>query len=305
MVDASRETFPPLPLEEWENTKNTLHRFAQIVGKIRLTSTPHANHWWHVTLYVTTRGLTTNPMPYEDITFAIDFDFVDHQLGITTSSGAVESFALEGLSVARFYEEVFSRLSRLGIDVAILDRPFDLVPAKPFSADTTHASYDKEYVERYWRILVQIDMIFKEFAGRFTGKQSPVQLFWHSFDLAVTRFSGRRAPEWEDADRPTREAYSHEVISFGFWPGDANVRAPAFYSYTAPEPAGLPNQPLQPEQAFWTDIGGSSRALLMYDDLREMGSPNSALLDFLESTYHAGARTAGWSEEALTTIRLL
>jgi hypothetical protein len=304
MADTLQETFPPLPLEEWEDTKNTLHRFAQIVGKIRLALAPHSNHWWHVTLYVTTRGLTTSPMPYGDVTFAIDFDFIDHRLEISTSTGAVGAFGLEDLSVARFYEQVFSRLSQLGIEAAIVDKPFDLTPAEPFSADTRHASYDKEYVNRYWRILVQTDVVFKEFSGRFTGKQSPVQLFWHSFDLAVTRFSGRRAPEWEGADRATREAYSHEVISFGFWPGDANFRAPAFYSYTAPEPADLSNKPLQPEEAFWADMGGSSRALLMYDDLRKMESPKTALLDFLESAYRAGARTAGWDEGAFTTLKL-
>jgi hypothetical protein len=298
------DAFPPLPLEEWEDTKNTLHRFAQIVGKVRLASAPHANHWWHVALYLTTRGLTTSPMAHGNATFAVDFDFIDHRLVITTSSGTIESFGLEGLSVARFYEEVFSRLSRLGIDVAIVATPYDLTPEEPFATDTIHASYDKEYVNRYWRILTQVDAVFKEFGGRFTGKISPVHLFWHSFDLAVTRFSGRRAPEREDADRTTREAYSHEVISFGFWPGDANVRAPAFYSYTAPEPAGLADRPLRPEGAFWADAGGSSIATLMYDDVRKKDSPKVALLDFLESAYRAGARTAGWDEEAFATIEL-
>ena len=305
-ADAARagETFPPLPFEEWEDTKNTLHRFAQIVGKIRLASAPHTNHWWHVPFYVSTRGLTTSPMPHGDTTFAIDFDFIDHRLVITTSAGAIESFALEGLSVARFYDQLFSTLSRLGIEVAIVATPYALTPAEHFATDTTHASYGKEYINRYWRILVQTDMVFKKFSGRFTGKTSPVHLFWHSFDLAVTRFSGRRAPEREGADRATREAYSHEVISFGFWPGDANVRAPAFYSYTAPEPAGLADQPLQPEEAFWADADGSSMAMLMYDDLRRMASPKTALLDFLDSAYHAGARTAGWDEEALATIKV-
>jgi hypothetical protein len=303
MTDTLQETFPPLPLEEWEDTKNTLHRFAQIVGKIRLALAPHANHWWHVTLYVTTSGLTTSPIPYRDVTFAIDFDFIDHRLVISTSTGATEAFALEGLSVTRFYERLFSGLRQLGIEVSILDKPYDLTPAEPFSADTRHVSYDKEYINRYWRILVQTDAVFKEFSGRFTGKQSPVQLFWHSFDLAVTRFSGRRAPEWKGADRATREAYSHEVISFGFWPGDADFRAPAFYSYTAPEPAGLTGQPLRPEEAFWADMG-SSRALLMYDDLRKMNSPKTALFNFLDSAYRAGARTAGWNEEAFTTVEI-
>lgn len=300
----AEETFPPLPLDEWEDTKKTLHRFAQIVGKVRLASAPHANHWWHVTLYVTTRGLTTSPMPHGDMTFAIDFDFIDHRVVISTSSGTIESFALEGLSVARFYEQLFSMLSRLGIDIAIVPMPYDLRPAEPFATDTIHASYDKEYVNRYWRTLVQTDMVFKEFSGRFTGKTSPVHLFWHSFDLAVTRFSGRRAPEREGADHATLEAYSHEVISFGFWAGDENVRAPAFYSYTAPEPAGLADHTLQPQEAFWADAGGSSLAMLMYDDLRKMISPRAALLDFLESAYHAGARTAGWDEEAFATIKV-
>ena len=296
--------FPPLPLEEWEDTKNTLHRLVQIVGKIRLASAPHANHWWHVTLYVTTRGLTTSPMPHGDTTFAIDFDFIEHRLVVSTSSGTVGSFGLEGLSVARFYEQVFSTLSRLGIDVAIVATPYDLTPAESFATDTIHSSYNKEYVNRYWRILTQVDMAFKEFGGRFTGKISPVHLFWHSFDLAVTRFSGRRAPEREGADRATREAYSHEVISFGFWPGDANVRAPSFYSYTAPEPASLAHEPLRPEGAFWADAGGSSIAMLMYDDLRKKDSPKAALLEFLESAYHAGTRTAGWDEEAFAAIKL-
>lgn len=303
MADTLQETFPPLPLEEWEDTKNTLHRFAQVVGKIRLALAPHVNHWWHVTLYVTTRGLTTSPMPYRDVTFAIDFDFIDHRLEISTSAGAVEAFALEGLSVARFYEQVFSRLSQLGIEVTILNKPYDLTSAEPFSADTRHASYDKEYVNRYWQTLVQTDVVFKEFSGRFTGKQSPVQLFWRSFDLAITRFSGRRAPEWEGADRATREAYSHEVISFGFWPGDANFRAPAFYTPILRYRART-GGPLQPEEAFWADMGGSSRALLVYDDLRKLDSPKTALLGFLESAYRAGARTAGWDEEAFATVKL-
>jgi hypothetical protein len=288
------ELFPSLSLEEWEDTKRTLHRFTQIVGKIRLASMPPMNHWWHVTLYVTTRGLTTGPMPYDDQTFAIDFDFIAHRLVITTSAGAVEGFPLDGLSVAKFYESLFSTLSPLGIEVDILAKPFDLIPAEPFLTDEIHASYDREYVSRWWRILIQVDQAFKEFAGRFAGKTSPVHLYWHSFDLVVTRFVGRRAPELPGADPVTREAYSHEVISFGWWPGDDTVRAPAFYSYTAPEPQGLTQQQLRPDAASWQEARGSHRAMLMYDDLRLMDAPGDALLEFLQSAYEAGATTAGW-----------
>ena len=297
----SEEFFPPLPLEEWEDTKRTLHRFVQIVGKARLASMPPMNHWWHVTLYVTTRGLTTGPMPHGDRTFAIDFDFIAHRLIVTTSMGSVESFALEGLSVAKFYEGLFSTLSRLGIKVDIRAKPFDLMPAEPFPSDEIHASYDREYVNRWWRILVRVEQAFKEFAGRYTGKTSPVHLFLHSFDLVVTRFVGRRASAVPGIDAVTREAYSHEVISFGWWPGDDKVRAPAFYSYTAPEPDGLTQLPLLPGAAVWFDSGRGSVATLMYDDLRVMDSPREALLDFLQSAYEAGATAAGWDQAAFLT----
>lgn len=297
--DSVEETLPPLPLEEWEETKDTLHRFAQIVGKIRLRSAPFQNHWWHAPLYVSTTGLRTGPMPYEDTIFEIELDFVDHFLLVTSSIGEAQEFPLEdGLTVADFYRQTFECLEKLGINVTIDPQPFDLATSEPFPADTTHATYDMEYAGRFWRILTWIDPVFKEFAGRFTGKSSPVHLFWHSFDLAVTRFSGRRAPERPEADAVTQEAYSHEVISFGFWAGDANLRGPAFYSYTAPEPPGLADQALQPEAAFWNTAGGSSMALLMYDDLRQMESPKSALLAFLESAYQAGARVADWDVEA-------
>jgi hypothetical protein len=290
--------FPPLPLEKWEETKETLHRFVQIVGKIRLRSSPYRNHWWHVPLYISSRGLTTGPMPHRDMTFEVSFDFVAHELGIFTSAGGRMSFALqEGLSVADFYANLFAGLGALDIEVVIDTKPYDLA-GETLDADTAHASYDKEYVNRFWNILVQIDSVFEEFSGRFVGKTSPVHLFWHSFDLAVTRFSGRRAPEREGADSVTREAYSHEVISFGFWTGDENVRAPAFYSYAAPEPEGLSEQPLRPEQAFWATQGGSSMALLPYEDLRKADSTKVALLEFLESAYQAGARAARWDVEA-------
>jgi hypothetical protein len=293
------ELFPSLPLEAWEESKETLHRYVQIVGKIRLATAAPRNHWWHVPLCVTTPGLTTDPLPDGDRTFALDFDFVDHRLVQTTSDGAANSFPLnDGLSVAEFYRQVFALLAARGIKVAILAKPFDLTPAELFPTDTAHAAYDASAVSRWWGILVQIDQILQEFAGRFTGKTSPVHLFWHSFDLAVTRFSGRRAPDLGDVDPITREAYSHEVISFGFWAGDARVRAPAFYAYTAPEPPGLTSQPLQPSPATWSDTGRGSLALLLYEDLRRLPAPKPALLDFLESAYQAGARTAGWDAAA-------
>ncbi len=295
----AKPLFAALPFDEWEDTKGTLHRYAQIVGKVRLGCCAPLNHWWNVTLHVSSRGLSTGPNPYGGLTFEVDFDFVTHELKVSTSEGDAFSFALEdGLSVAKFYKKLFSGLEALGIALSINTDPFD-IGGEPLDKDVQHASYDKEYVERYWRLLMEVDQVFKEFAGRFNGKQSPVQLYWHSFDLALTRFSGRRAPEREGADKVTREAYSHEVVSFGFWPGDRNVRAPAFYSYTAPEPEGLIDEPLRPEAASWAPQGGT--ALLMYDDLRSMDSPETALLEFLESAYLAGTRAAGWDVEAFRT----
>ena len=238
-------------------------------------------------------------MPHGYQTFAIDFDFVDHHLTITTSGGDVERFPLEGLSVARFYAQLFGRLAALGIEVAIAPRPYELADREPFPTDTAHAAYDREYVGRFWRILTEIDAVLQEFSGRFSGKSSPVHLFWHSFDLALTRFSGRRAPDMPGVDRVTREAYSHEVISFGFWAGDARLRAPAFYSYTAPQPPGLTDQPLRPASAFWNTTARGTLALLMYDDLRREASPKTALLDFFESAYQGGANTADWDQDAL------
>ncbi len=289
--------FPPLPLDEWEDSKETLHRYAQVVGKVRLETFPFRNHWWHVTLYVGARGLTTGPVPYGQLTFEITLDLLDNRLVVSTSEGEGFAFALDELPVAEFYDRLFDGLRSLGIDVSINAAPFELDDEQTLAQNTFHRVCDREYVRRYWGILVQVDQIFEQFAGRFNGKTSPVQLYWHSFDLAVTRFSGRRAPEREGADRVTREAYSHEVVSFGFWPGDRDVRAPAFYSYTAPEPEGLTQQPLRPEAAFWAPEGGT--ALLMYDDLRNADAPKEALLEFLESAYLAGAKTAGWDVEDL------
>lgn len=290
--------FPPIPLSEWTDTKDTLHRFAQIVGKIRLDQAPRRNHWWHVPFHLTGRGLTTRPMGWDPV-FAIDFDFVDHRLLINTTSGESVSFPLTGLSVAAFYERVFSGLGFLGIDASIRPVPFDLADTTPFNEDTTHHSYDPGQVNRSWRVLSHVGLLLEEFAGRSFAKTSPVHLFWHTFDLAVTRFADRRVPVAEGADLVTREAYSHEVISAGFWFGDDTVAEPAFYSYTAPEPQGLTEEPLSPEPARWIESRGSHLALLRYDDARATADPRGTVLEFYESAYVAGATRAGWDIEAL------
>ena len=293
--------FPSLPLAGWRATKDTLHLYVQIVGKVRLALFPKKNHWWHVTLYVSPRGLTTRPIPYGYGTFEIAFDFIDHRLVVTTSTGTVRGFDLhDGLSVAAFYRQLFEILHDLGIEAAIKAEPYDRPTTTPFPEDDEHARYDAEAVHRFWTILVGVNDVLEVFRGRFLGKSTPVHFFWHSFDLVVTRFSGDPAPSEMIAGmgRVDREAYSHEVISFGFWPGDDNVPAPAFYSYTFPEPDGLREEPLAPEAATWETVRGGAMALLMYDAVREADAPRQALLDFLESSYQAGARRAGWDLEA-------
>ena len=286
--------FPEMPLAEWRPTKNTLHLYLQIVGKIRLTMHPRINHWWHVPLYVSPRGLTTRAIPHNGGNFEIEFNFREHKLTITNSDGGLEEFALyDGLSVADFYLSVFANLAKLGIEPHIRAVPYEAPSKTPFADDRDNHSYDKTYIERFHQILVAVDDIFEEFRGRFTGKSTPVHLFWHSFDLALTRFSGRPAPSRESAGIVEREAYSHEVISFGFWFGDDNVPAPAFYSYTAPEPAGLADEPLA-TPATWNEANGSHMALLMYDDVRASGDPRKLVLEFLESAYLAGANRANW-----------
>jgi hypothetical protein len=291
---------PELALEPWEPTKETLHLWVQIVGKVRLASTPPQNHWWNAPLYVDTRGLTTRRVRSDGCDFDVSFDFVDHQLVVRTSRGDVESFPLaDGLSVGAFYQRFFALLAVLKIEVVTKPEPFGIPATIPFAEDAEHASYDREAVERFWQALRWIDWTFQEFAGWFCGKTSPVHLFWHSLDLAVTRFSGARAPDNPNADAVTREAYSHEVISFGFWPGDQKIRMPAFYSYTAPEPADLAEQALRPEAATWQSTGTSHLALLPYDEVRNSPDPRGSLLDFLQSAYDAGAVTAGWDAEGL------
>jgi Family of unknown function (DUF5996) len=290
---------PELPLAEWEETKDTLHLWVQIVGKVRLASTAPRNHWWHVPLYVDVRGLTTRRMHAGNgVGFEIGFDFVDHRLVVMTNRGDVESFELlDGLSVADFDGKLHAILAKLDVDVAIHETPYRVPTTTPFPQDRKHAAYDREAVERFWRILDWTDEVFEEFAGWFCGKTSPVHLFWHGLDLAVTRFGGRRAPVLPKAGSVDREAYSHEVISFGFWAGDQNMREPSYYSYTAPEPAGLRQQPLRPEGASWPEQG--SLALLPYEAVRRAADPRAALLAFLESAYEAGAKTAGWDRADL------
>lgn len=289
-----RVDLPPLPLAEWAETKDTLHRFTQIVGKIRLGAAPKRNHWWHAALYPSVRGLTTGPIPFGALAFSLEFDFVQHRLRLATSDGGERSVPLVGQTVAGFYAATIGGLGELGVEVAIWPVPFDLQPAEPFPAHDAACVYDPGAAHRWWRILLWSDGVFQAFAGRFTGKASPIHFFWHSFDLAYTRFSGRRAPEIPGADPVTKEAYSHEVISFGWWPGDKRVGYPAYYAYAAPEPGDLTARPLAPAAAFWNDTGRGHLAILGYDEARAAADPAAAVLAFLESAYRAGAATAEW-----------
>jgi Family of unknown function (DUF5996) len=294
------ETFPPMPLDAWRDTKETLHRFAQIVGKIRLAASIPRNHWWHVPFHLSGRGITTRPMGRDPI-FTIDFDFLDHRLDVTNVDGRRVSFPLIGKSVASFYRATFEALDAIGVDVTIGADPFDLPDATPFPDDTHHDAYDPSWVTRYWVVLSQVNLLLEEFASGFSGKISPVHHFWHGFDIAVTRFSSVRVDMDASVDPVTREAYSREVISAGFWFGDDKVPEPAFYSYTAPEPDGLTDQPLRPAAARWAESGTGHLALLTYDDARATADPWATVLDFLASAYRAGAGLAGWDVEALAS----
>lgn len=296
------ELWPALPLEEWKDTYATLHMWTQIVGKIRLAQTPWVNHSWHVTLYVTSRGMTTSPIPYGMRTFQIDFDFIDHRLVIQTSDGVVRTIVLRPISVADFYGEVMLALRDLDLSVSIHTKPNEVLEPIPFEQDYTHASYDANYANRFWRVLVQSDRVLKEFRSRFIGKCSPVHFFWGSFDLAVTRFSGRPAPEHPGGvpnlpDSVTREAYSHEVISCGFWPGGGAIMEPAFYAYAYPEPHGFKDYIVQPKAAFYSlDM---REFILSYNAVRQADNPDRVLLEFLQSTYEAAANCGNWDRAAL------
>jgi Family of unknown function (DUF5996) len=302
MSTASQTPWPELPTASWRDTYATLHLWTQIVGKIRLTRSPWLNHSWHVTLYVTARGLTTSPIPDGDRTFQIDFDFIDHILRISTSDGAQRQFALAGKSVASFYVAVLAGLNALGIDVAIDEMPNELPDPIRFSQDEQHASYDPEAVRRFHQILLNCDRVFKQFRTGFVGKASPVHFFWGSFDIAVTRFSGRTAPRHPGGvphlpDAVAHEAYSHEVSSAGFWPGGGAIDYPAFYSYAYPEPPGFRTSKVRPDAAFFSEALGEF--VLHYDAVRSAADPDQALLDFLQSTSEAAAISAKLDREAL------
>jgi hypothetical protein len=297
LTGANQELWPELPLESWEDTYRTLHMWSQIVGKVRLALSPKTNHWWEVPLYVNAVGLTTSPIPYQGGAFEIQFDFIHHKLVIQTCDATSKSLVLSPRSVADFYREFMAMLASLGIKVKIWRMPVEIQDPIPFDQDTQHASYDAEYAHRFWRILVSCDAIFKQFRAAFIGKASPIHFFWGSFDLAVTRFSGRRAPERDGADPITREAYSHEVISAGFWPGGGDIKGAAFYAYAAPEPAGFAQHPVSPAQAFYHPQ--LKEFLLMYDDVRQSNSPQGRLLEFLQSTYDAGADLGKWNRKEL------
>ena len=291
------ECWPALPLDSWKDTCATLHMWTQIVGKVRLRLTPLVNHWWNVPLYVSARGLTTSRIPYGRRALELWFDFIGHQLVLETADGIRKSLPLAPRSVAEFYREVMQMLRSAGIEVNIWRMPVEVPNPIAFDQDRLHCSYDAAAVERFWRILLSVDAVFNQFRSEFIGKSSPVHFFWGSFDLAVSRFSGRRAPERPGADAMTREAYSHEVSSVGFWPGSGDVKDAAFYSYMVPEPPGFKEATIQPDAAYYESRLGEF--LLMYEDVRKADSPTSSILDFCRGTYEAGANLGQWDRAAL------
>ena len=298
---ASREIWPELPFEAWQDTYDTLQLWTQIVGKVRLAKAPMLNHWWQVPLYVTSRGLTTSPIPQESgRCFQIDFDFIDHRLLIEVNDGRTERLPLAPRPVADFHRELMDRLKALGLEVRIWTMPVEIPDPIPFQDDREHAAYDARCAHQFWRALVEVDRVLKEFRSRFLGKASPVHFFWGSFDMAVTRFSGRLAPPHPSApnlaDSVTREAYSHEVSSCGFWPGKG-LGQPAFYSYAYPEPAGLPDAQIIPGAAYYSRE--LHEFILPYDAVRQAAAPDQFLLEFLASTYAAAADFGHWDRAVL------
>jgi hypothetical protein len=292
---------PAIPYEAWEPSKTTLHLYSQIVGKIALRSSSLRNHWWNCTLKPTARGVRTDRLNWDGTSFDVELDFVDHRAIVRASEHDEVTFRLrDGLSVADFYSSLRDVLSALGIDVRIVAKPYG-VPAltTPFAQDREHASYDAAAVGRWWDVVRWSSDVFERFASEFAGKQGPVQLFWHSFDLALGRYSGRLAPGPPKSDPVEREAYSHEVIAFGFWPGDPNVQAPTYYTYTAPEPGTLTASELRPAGAVWNAAGAGHMGVVPYDVIRRAPDPGAALLDFLHSGYEAGTRAAHWDVEEL------
>ena len=299
MTQADRDQphcWPSLPLDEWKDTYATLHMWTQIVGKVRLALTPLVNHWWNVPLYVSAQGLTTSQIPYGDRAFEIWFDFLQHKLILQTSDGETMTMPLAPRSVADFYHDFMNLLRSAGLEVKIWKMPVEIPNPIPFDQDRQHASYDPEFAEKFWRILLSVDAVFNQFRARFIGKSSPVHFFWGSFDLAVTRFSGRRAPERPGADSITKEAYSHEVSSVGFWPG-SGFGSPAFYSYAAPAPEGFKDAAVAPKDAYFDAQLGEF--LLKYDAVRASASPTAALMEFCQSTYEAAANLANWDRKSL------
>jgi Family of unknown function (DUF5996) len=298
--------WPALPFAEWEDTATTLHMWTQIVGKIRLALTPWTNHSWHVTLYVTSRGLTTSPIPHDARTFEIHFDFIDHQLHIDTSEGERRAIDLKPRSVADFYGAVMKTLDELHLPVTINRVPNEIQDPVPFDQDEEHRSYDREYANRFWHVLVQSDRVLKDFRSRFCGKCSPVHFFWGSFDLAVTRFSGRTAPPHPGGiphlpDEITREAYSQEVSSLGFWPGNTAAPMPIFYSYAYPEPPGFAEAHVEPATAFYERK--LREFMLPYDVVRTAEKPDEVLLGFAQSTYDAASILGKWDRDALREVK--
>lgn len=291
------QTWPSLSLSEWKPTYETLQLWTQIVGKVRLALCAPQNHYWQVTLYVNARGLTTSLIPYGDSAFEIQFDFIDHALIIKTADGRMRMMALAPRTVADFYSEFVEELASLDIEVKISDMPQELPDPIPFDQDQVHRAYDRDAVHRFWLILLHADALMQEFRSDFLGKASPVHFFWGSFDLAVTRFSGRIAPARPNADKVTREAYSHEVISCGFWPGSGNIQEAAFYAYAAPEPPGFATSAILPPTSFYNEP--THGFVLRYDDVRRAADPDRAVLDFFRSTYEAGANLAKWDRRAL------
>lgn len=292
---------PPLPVASWQETYQTLHLWTQIIGKIRLALAPKINHWWHSTLYVTTRGLTTSVIPYGTQTFQLTFDFLHHQLLIEKSDGTVRTIELAPRSVADFYQSVMSTLQDMGITVRIWTMPQEFADPIPFEQDQQHAAYDRASVERFWQILIQVDRLLTQFRARYAGKCSPVHFFWGSFDLAVTRFSGRSAPQHPGgvpnmADWVTREAYSHEVSSCGFWFGGGAIEA-LFYAYAYPAPEGFKAYPVQPSAAHYSS--DMQEFILPYEAVRQADNPDAQVLEFLQTTYEAAANLANWDRAAL------
>ena len=325
ITNSPSEVWPPIPFAEWQETAKTLHMWTQVVGKVRLSLTPWTNHSWHVTLYLTAQGLTTSPIYFGPRALQIDFDFVDHVLRLRTggttsvsseeftgrerarpSIGQEKIIQLAPKSVATFYGEVMMALSELQVPVEINTTPNEVDPAIPFEQNRTDSAYDPEYASRFWRVLLQSDRVFKEFRSEFCGKCSPIHFFWGSFDLAVTRFSGRRAPQHPGGvphlpDAVTREAYSHEVSSLGFWPGNAMMPDPVFYSYAYPEPAGFSGAAVRPSSAGYNLQ--LKEFVLRYDEMRKAASPDAALLEFAHSTYDAASTLGNWDRAALSEVK--